>query len=45
MNGVHVPLSTLAKISVTEGPAEIKSENGRLVGYVFIDLATRDIGG
>jgi len=45
MNGVHVPLSTLAKISVTDGPAEIKSENGRLVGYVFIDLDTRDIGG
>ena len=45
MNGVHVPLSTLAKISVSEGPAEIRSENGRLLGYVFIDLATRDIGG
>jgi len=45
MNGVHVPLGTLAKISVSDGPAEIKSENGRLVGYVFIDLATRDIGG
>ena len=45
MNGVHVPLGTLANISVTEGPAEIKSENGRLVGYVFVDLATRDIGG
>ena len=45
MNGVHVPLGTLAKISVTDGPAEIKSENGRLVGYVFVDLATRDIGG
>ena len=45
MNGVHVPLGTLAKISVSDGPAEIKSENGRLIGYVFIDLATRDIGG
>ncbi len=45
MNGVQVPLSTLAKISITDGPAEIKSENGRLIGYVFIDLATRDIGG
>ena len=44
-NGAHVPLSTLAKISVTDGPAEIKSENGRLVGYVFVDLATRDVGG
>ena len=45
MNGMHVPLSTLAKISVSEGPDEIKSENGRLIGYVFIDLATHDIGG
>jgi Cu(I)/Ag(I) efflux system membrane protein CusA/SilA len=43
--GVHVPLSALAKITVSDGPAEIRSENGRLVGYVFVDLASRDIGG
>ncbi|HUW29645.1 MAG TPA: CusA/CzcA family heavy metal efflux RND transporter [Sulfuriferula sp.] len=44
-NGAHIPLGTLARLSVHDGPAEIKSENGRLIGYVFVDLATRDIGG
>ncbi|HEY9097983.1 MAG TPA: CusA/CzcA family heavy metal efflux RND transporter [Thiobacillus sp.] len=43
--GVQVPLGTLAKISITDGPAEIKSENGRLTGYVYIDLESRDLGG
>ncbi|TBR14448.1 MAG: efflux RND transporter permease subunit [Rugosibacter sp.] len=43
--GVQVPLGTLAKVSVTDGPAEIKSENGRLTGYVYIDMASRDLGG
>jgi Cu(I)/Ag(I) efflux system membrane protein CusA/SilA len=44
-NGVQVPLSLLANISIEDGPNEIKSENGRLIAYVFVDLATRDIGG
>jgi Cu(I)/Ag(I) efflux system membrane protein CusA/SilA len=44
-NGSEVPLGLLAKLSVADGPAEIKSENGRLIAYVFVDLATRDIGG
>ena len=43
-NGQHVPLGTVAKISVVDGPAEIKSENGRLLGYVFVDVAGRDLG-
>ena len=43
--GAQIPLSLLAKVSITDGPTEIKSENGRLIAYVFIDLATRDIGG
>ena len=44
-NGAQVPLSLLANISIEDGPTEIKSENGRLIAYVFVDLATRDIGG
>jgi len=44
-NGTQVPLALLAKLSVADGPTEIKSENGRLIAYVFVDLATRDIGG
>jgi copper/silver efflux system protein len=44
-SGTQVPLQQVARLSVTDGPAEIKSENGRLVSYVFVDLATSDIGG
>jgi Cu(I)/Ag(I) efflux system membrane protein CusA/SilA len=44
-NGQQVPLSRIATIRVVDGPAEIKSENGRLVGYVFVDVAGRDLGG
>ena len=44
-NGAQVPLQLLANLSFAEGPTEIKSETGRLIGYVFVDLATRDIGG
>jgi Cu(I)/Ag(I) efflux system membrane protein CusA/SilA len=43
--GVQVPLGTLAKLSIADGPAEIKSENGRLTGYVYIDLESHDLGG
>ena len=44
-NGTEVPLELLAKLTIADGPAEIKSENGRLIAYVFVDLASRDIGG
>ncbi|MGV8935198.1 MAG: efflux RND transporter permease subunit [Gallionellaceae bacterium] len=44
-NGASIPLQLLAKLSIADGPAEIKSENGRLISYVFVDLATADIGG
>jgi Cu(I)/Ag(I) efflux system membrane protein CusA/SilA len=44
--GGHVTLGQLAEISLTTGPAMIRDENGRLSGYVFVDLDTskRDIG-
>ncbi|MBI5861538.1 MAG: efflux RND transporter permease subunit [Rhodocyclales bacterium] len=44
-DGQHIPLSSIARISVADGPAEIKSENGRLTGYVYVDIAGRDLGG
>ena len=43
--GIQVPLGTLARLSVADGPAEIKSENGRLTGYVYLDIEDRDLGG
>ena len=43
--GAQVPLGQLARISLTTGPAMIRDENAQLAGYVYIDTATRDIGG
>jgi Cu(I)/Ag(I) efflux system membrane protein CusA/SilA len=43
--GLHVPLSAIARITIADGPAEVKSENGRLTGYVYVDIAGHDLGG
>jgi len=42
---LQVPLAQLADIKLVSGPAMIRNENGFLSGYVYIDLAGRDIGG
>jgi Cu(I)/Ag(I) efflux system membrane protein CusA/SilA len=44
-SGAQVPLGILARIGLRDGPTEIKSENGRLVAYVYLDVAGRDLGG
>ena len=44
-SGAQIPLGQLADISLTTGPAMIRDENAQLAGYVYIDTATRDIGG
>jgi copper/silver efflux system protein len=44
-SGAQIPLSQLADIQLLEGPAMIRDENGFLAGYVFVDIAGRDIGG
>jgi Cu(I)/Ag(I) efflux system membrane protein CusA/SilA len=43
-NGVQLTLGQVADLSVSPGPPMLKSENGRLVGYVFVDVAGRDLG-
>jgi len=43
-SGQHVPLGEVATIKFAEGPPMIKSENARLTGWVFVDIAGRDIG-
>jgi Cu(I)/Ag(I) efflux system membrane protein CusA/SilA len=47
MSGAQIPLSQLADIRLVEGPSMIRDENGRLSGYVYVDVdtASRDIGG
>ena len=44
-SGAHIPLGTLAEILIVDGPAMIRSENARRTGFVFIDIAGRDLGG
>jgi Cu(I)/Ag(I) efflux system membrane protein CusA/SilA len=43
--GAQVPISMLAEISNKTGPPSIRNENVQLVGFVFVDITTADIGG
>jgi len=42
--GRQVPMAELAAIAITSGPAMIRNENGMLAGYVYVDIAGRDVG-
>ena len=42
-NGALVPLRQVARITHATGPPMIRSEDGRLVGYVFVDPGERPI--
>ncbi len=44
MSGAQIPLSELADIELKLGPSMIRDENGLLAGYVYVDIAGRDIG-
>src|SRR5581483_9290406 len=43
--GAQVPLAQLAALRFVNGPPMVRDENGRLAGYVFLDMAGRDVGG
>jgi Cu(I)/Ag(I) efflux system membrane protein CusA/SilA len=43
--GAQVPLEQLADIRLVQGPAMVRDENGFLAGYVYVDIAGRDLGG
>jgi Cu(I)/Ag(I) efflux system membrane protein CusA/SilA len=43
--GAQVPMAELADIRMREGPAMIRNENGQVAGYVYVDMAGRDVGG
>jgi copper/silver efflux system protein len=42
---MQVPVSQLADVKLANGPAMLRDENGMLNGYVYVDVAGRDIGG
>jgi copper/silver efflux system protein len=43
--GAQVPIAQLADVKLLEGPAMLRDENGFLAGYVYVDIAGRDVGG
>ncbi|CAI8860796.1 efflux RND transporter permease subunit [Methylococcus capsulatus] len=44
-SGAQVPLAQLADLRMVSGPAMIRDEDGMLSGYVYADMAGRDVGG
>jgi len=44
-NGTALPLGQLARVSLSRGPAGIRTENALLATYLYIDLRDRDLGG
>jgi copper/silver efflux system protein len=40
----QVPIQHLAQVKLTSGPSMLRDENAMLSGYVYIDVAGRDIG-
>jgi Cu(I)/Ag(I) efflux system membrane protein CusA/SilA len=42
--GAQVPLEELAELRIVKGPGMVKTEAAQPVGYVFIDVAGRDVG-
>jgi Cu(I)/Ag(I) efflux system membrane protein CusA/SilA len=41
----HIPLGELAEVAIVKGPTSIKSEEGLLANYVYVDFSGRDVGG
>jgi Cu(I)/Ag(I) efflux system membrane protein CusA/SilA len=44
-NGGTVPLGEVASVSLGRGPTSIRTENGQLAAYIFVDIRDRDLGG
>jgi Cu(I)/Ag(I) efflux system membrane protein CusA/SilA len=43
--GIQIPIEQVAEISLSTGPTVIRTEQAQLLGYVYVDVADRDIGG
>jgi copper/silver efflux system protein len=43
--GAQVPIMQLAELRFAQGPPMIRNELGQLVGFVFVDIVGRDLGG
>jgi Cu(I)/Ag(I) efflux system membrane protein CusA/SilA len=44
-SGEQIPISQVARVFYSRGPAMIRDEDGALTGYVYLNLNTHDYGG
>jgi Cu(I)/Ag(I) efflux system membrane protein CusA/SilA len=44
-NGGTVPLGEVASVQLKRGPTTVRTENGQLVTYIYVDIRDRDLGG
>jgi Cu(I)/Ag(I) efflux system membrane protein CusA/SilA len=44
-NGGTVPLGEVAAVKLARGPTTIRTENGQLATYIYVDIRDRDLGG
>jgi Cu(I)/Ag(I) efflux system membrane protein CusA/SilA len=42
--GYQVPIEQVARVTASTGPSMIRNEGGMLAGYVYVDVAGRDLG-
>ena len=42
-SGQQITLGTIARVSISDGPPMLKSENGRLSGWVYVNVRGRDL--
>ena len=43
--GGAVPLGEVARVAPSRGPTSIRTENGQLAVYIYVDIRDRDLGG
>ena len=41
---MQIPLAEIATLKLATGPSMLRNENGMLNGYVYVDVAGRDVG-
>jgi Cu(I)/Ag(I) efflux system membrane protein CusA/SilA len=44
MGGAQIPIAQIADVKMLSGPGMIRDENGRLSGYVYVDISASDVG-
>ena len=45
LNGAAIPLGDVATVRRVQGPTSIRTEDGRLAVYIYVDMRDRDLGG